>query len=60
MKRKAPELSNGKHKEQWFRTLRNYAFPELGDMLVDGIATQDVLLVLKPICENKIETASKL
>ncbi|GHB24464.1 integrase [Pseudovibrio japonicus] len=60
MKRKAPELSNDKHKEQWFSTLRNYAVPELGDMLVDDITTQDVLLVLKPIWEEKTETASRL
>lgn len=40
---------NGKHTDQWLTTLRNYAFPKIGDMSVDEIVTQDVIAVLQPI-----------
>lgn len=51
---------NGKHVDQWLTTLRNYAFPEIGDMNVDEIGNQDILRVLLPIWLNKHETARRV
>ena len=42
---------------QWEATLKAYAFPHLGQMPVDQIATPDVLAVLSPIWTTKAETA---
>lgn len=51
---------NAKHAEQWRSTLATYAFPILGDMPVDKITKDDVLLVLRPIWEEKTETATRV
>jgi integrase len=50
---------NEKHKAQWAMTLREYAAP-LRAKPVDGIMTEDVLAVLKPLWTEKPETASRL
>jgi integrase len=59
----AEELSagfrNDKHKAQWRMTLTVYAAP-LRDKPVDEIQTADVLAVLRPIWQEKPETASRL
>jgi len=57
---KLDAFKNEKHQQQWRNTLGTYALPELGTMLVDDIAVQDVLRVLKPIWQTKTETASRL
>ncbi|THF92946.1 MAG: DUF4102 domain-containing protein [Sulfitobacter sp. SK025] len=51
---------NGKHTDQWLTTLQNYAFPKIGDMAVDEIATQDIIEVLQPIWLDKHETARRV
>ncbi len=51
---------NFKHRQQWENTLRSYAEPELGGMLVNDITVQDVLRVLEPIWTTKTETASRV
>lgn len=51
---------NGKHTDQWLTTLKNYAFPKIGDMSVDEITTQDVIEVLQPIWLEKHETARRV
>lgn len=53
-------FKNHKHRQQWQNTLTTYAMPELGKMLVDEIAVQDVLRVLEPIWHTKTETAKRL
>ncbi len=53
-------FKNPKHRQQWQNTLETYAKPELGKMLVQDIAVQDVLRVLQPIWTEKTETASRL
>ncbi|WP_312531148.1 phage integrase central domain-containing protein [Paracoccus sp. (in: a-proteobacteria)] len=53
-------FKNAKHRDQWRNTLQTYAMPELGKLLVDEIAVQDVLRVLEPIWTEKTETASRL
>lgn len=57
---KGDGFKNEKHRAQWAATLSTYAAPRIGDMMVDDIATQDVLRVLEPIWTTKTETASRL
>jgi len=57
---KLDAFKNPKHRQQWHNTLETYAKPELGKMLVQDIAVQDVLRVLEPIWKTKTETASRL
>ncbi len=51
---------NPKHAAQWTSTLTQYAYPEIGTMLVASIDTAAVLRVLKPMWNTKTETASRL
>lgn len=53
-------FQNPKHRQQWRNTLATYAKPDLGPMLVQDIAVQDVLRVLEPIWIDKTETAKRL
>jgi len=50
---------NDRHAAQWKMTLQDYAAP-LRHLPVDRITTEDVLAVLKPIGNDKPETASRL
>jgi integrase len=54
-----PSWRNGKHAAQWQMTLRDYAAP-LRRLPVHKITTDDVLSVLKPLWNAKLETASRL
>jgi integrase len=56
---KGPGWSNAKHRAQWRMTLEVYAKPLWG-LPVDGIDTAAVLGVLRPIWNDKAETASRL
>ncbi len=58
--RKSPQWSNEKHAAQWTSTLERYAFPALGRLPVNEIATSDVMRVLDPIWNEKPETASRV
>lgn len=51
---------NKKHVAQWPSTLETYAYPTLGDLDVRHVTTQEVLSVLKPIWNEKPETASRV
>ncbi|MEO5773336.1 MAG: integrase arm-type DNA-binding domain-containing protein [Sphingomicrobium sp.] len=51
---------NGKHQDQWLRTLEVYAFPTLGDQLVSSIDGPAVREVLADIWTNKPETARRV
>lgn len=57
---KLEAFRNPKHRQQWRNTLDSYAKPELGKMLVQDIAVQDVLRVLQPLWSDRTETASRL
>jgi integrase len=57
---KLTEFKNPKHCDQWRSTLRTYANPELGKMLVGDIGVQDVRRVLEPIWQAKTETATRV
>jgi len=51
---------NAKHAAQWSSTLKNYAFPVLGDLHVKDIAIDHVLQVIEPIWTTKTETANRV
>jgi integrase len=51
---------DGKHRDQWINTLRQHAFPKIGDLLVSDITMADVLDVLTPIWLAKAETARRV
>lgn len=51
---------NAKHKEQWFTTVRAYAFPALGKKKLSEIKKADILAVLEPLWSTKTETASRV
>ncbi|MBG99597.1 MAG: integrase [Solibacterales bacterium] len=54
------EWSNAKHAWQWTATLENYANPVLGELDVASITPDAVADVLRPLWEDKQETASRL
>lgn len=51
---------NAKHGQQWRNTLKTYASPVMGSLLVRDVALPHVLAVLEPIWRTKTETASRL
>ena len=51
---------NHKHRKQFLSTLEAYAFPKLGALRVDEIATEDVRLAVEPIWRAIPETASRV
>jgi integrase len=57
---KLDAFKNAKHRQQWENTLATYAMPELGRLLVQDIAVQDVLRALQPIWADKTETATRV
>ena len=54
------EWSNVKHAAQWEYSLRELAFPVIGEKTLDAIDTDDILKILNPIWQIKTETASRL
>lgn len=57
---KRPGWRNVKHAQQWANSLGQYAFPVLGDRPVASIVIDDVIAVLRPLWNQKSETASRL
>jgi integrase len=51
---------NPKHRAQFLSTLKQYAFPMLGNMAVSAIDTSAVLRAIEPIWMGKTETASRV
>lgn len=51
---------NGKHQAQWISTLETYAFPLIGDRLVDDIEGPIIRDVIAPIWLTKPETARRV
>jgi integrase len=54
------QLSNGKHIQQWWNTMRDYVFPVIGDRPVANITAAEVIEVLKPIWFSKPQTAARV
>ncbi|MGB7286637.1 MAG: Arm DNA-binding domain-containing protein [Salaquimonas sp.] len=57
---KRPSWKNAKHAQQWINTLRDFAFPVLGNRRIDSITSADILRILTPIWMEKPETAKRL
>jgi len=51
---------NEKHRYQWKATLKDYAYPAIGDLPVQAADTALVLKVLEPIWTAKAETAGRV
>jgi integrase len=60
IKTKRAEWTNQKHGDQWEYTLKEFAYPIIGNKCLDEISTEDVLAILSPIWVSKTETASRL
>lgn len=51
---------NAKHADQWRNTLKKYAYPVMGNLMVSDIQMSHVLRVLEPIWHEKTETAVRV
>ena len=51
---------NPKHAQQWYNTLKDYAFPVLDEVPFHKITTEHIRRVLKPIWDEKTETATRV
>jgi integrase len=51
---------NSKHQAQWTATLRTYAEPSIGKLLVRDVRAAHVIGVLEPIWTTKTETATRV
>jgi integrase len=51
---------NSKHRQQWRNSLRDYAYPPIGQMPIADVDTAAVLSCLRPIWNEKKETARRL
>lgn len=52
--------SNPKHAAQWIKTLRDYAYPVLGNKKIDALRPHDFATMLQPIWLTKVETAYRV
>jgi integrase len=48
------------HREQWVRSLEQYAYPAIGELRVDQVDRDHVLKVLEKIWAEKTETANRV
>ncbi len=53
-------FTNKKHCKQWESTLKAYAYPHIGSMLIGDIGIANIKAVLDPIWKKKTETASRV
>lgn len=51
---------NPRHRQAWRNSLRDYAYPIIGQMPIADVDTAAVLQVLRPIWNTKSETASRV
>jgi integrase len=51
---------NAKHAAQWTATLETYAYPTIGKLQVQDIETAHIEKILRPIWNEKTETASRV
>ena len=58
--RKEAEWRNLKHRQQWRNTLRDYAYPVIGELPITEVDTPLVLNILDPIWRTKTETATRV
>ena len=51
---------NPRHRQAWRNSMRDYAYPVIGQMPIADVDTAAVLQVLRPIWGSKTETASRV
>jgi integrase len=51
---------SAKHADQWRNTLKTYAYPTIGKLQVQDVATAHIEKILRPIWTAKTETASRV
>ena len=56
----AKDYRSAKHAKQWESTVRNHAYPIIGNTPARDLTLDDILSVLRPIWEEKTETAKRL
>jgi integrase len=56
----AKSWKSTKHEAQWASTLRTYAEPVIGSLLVRDVSTAHIVKVLDPIWASKTETATRV
>jgi integrase len=57
---KEPQLSNGKHRDQWVMTMKTYVLPYIGHRPVADVTPSEVIQLLSPIWHAKEETARRV
>ena len=57
---KEPQLSNGKHRDQWVSTMTTYVLPHVGHRAIGDIKPGEIMDLLKPIWHTKEETARRV
>jgi integrase len=57
---RAVQFRNVKHAKDWLSSLERYAFPHIGDLPIQEIEVAHILKVLKPMWEEKTETATRI
>ena len=55
-----PTWSSERHATQWTESLTKHAFPAIGDMQIESIASGDILGMLSPIWHEIPETATRV
>ncbi|GGE60502.1 integrase [Paenalcaligenes hominis] len=59
-KEQSPAWKHSKHINQWINTLKDYAFPTLGNLKLDAIEPRHIATALRPIWLDKPETARRV
>jgi len=57
---KEPQLSNGKHRNQWVATMKTYVLPHIGQRPVADVRPSEIIEFLNPIWHTKEETARRV
>jgi len=59
-KKKAKEFKNAKHINDWISSINRYANPVIGNLPVSEIDLPEILSILKPIWNEKPDTANRV
>jgi integrase len=57
---KEPQLSNGKHRDQWLATMKTYVLPHIGHRPIADVRPGEIIELLNPIWHKKEETARRV
>jgi len=57
---KEPQLSNGKHRDQWVSTMSSYVLPHIGKRPIADVKPGEIITLLTPIWRTKEETARRV